>query len=185
MEKILRDPRLPHFFEKVDQDLAEKSRSEGCLKCGNPVHRSDYDRKPRGGFFWDRRYSFCCCKEGCRRRLTPPSVRFLGRKVYAGVVVVLMSTMMHGLKATRMEQLRRSLGLDPRTLKRWRAWWFSEFALGDFWKSRRGLFLPPVDKDSLPLSLLHVFGCSLEGVLKLLFFLSPITTQSWKGVIAF
>jgi hypothetical protein len=36
----------------------------------------------------DRRLSLCCSQ--CRRRTTPPSVRFLGRRVYLAAVVVLV-----------------------------------------------------------------------------------------------
>jgi len=87
------------LLEKCDADLAEKCRQAGCLKCGGRLDRSDYRRKPRGGpeegkkvETW--RDSFCCDVEGCRKRHTPPSVRFLGRKVYWGVVVVLLAAML-------------------------------------------------------------------------------------------
>jgi hypothetical protein len=39
----------------------------------------------------NHRFSFCCDRDGCRNRATPPSVRFLGRKVYLGAVVMLIS----------------------------------------------------------------------------------------------
>ena len=42
------------------------------------------------------RLSFCCDRDGCRKRATPPSVRFLGRKVYLGAVVVLVAAMRQG-----------------------------------------------------------------------------------------
>jgi hypothetical protein len=91
------------LLEKVDSDLTQETRLKGCLLCGGKLHRSDYDRKPRGGPQWDLRFSLCCAKEGCRRRHTPPSVRFMGRRVYAGLVVVLVSAMIHGLKPARVE----------------------------------------------------------------------------------
>ena len=59
-------------------------------------------------------------EEGCRRRHTPPSVRFLGRRVYVGLVVVLVSAMRHGLTAPRVQRLREQLGIDRQTLERWR-----------------------------------------------------------------
>lgn len=71
------------------------------------MHRADYDRKPRGGpEHWSERHSFCCDQDGCRRRHTPPSVRFLGRKVYVGFVVVLKTALHQGLNAARLAQLR-------------------------------------------------------------------------------
>jgi hypothetical protein len=91
MESLLRDGKVCEFLEQVDRDLAERVRLGGCQFCGGQLHRSDFARKPRGvpGEVldrWDRRESFCCEAEGCRKRHTAPSVRFLGRKVYAGMV---------------------------------------------------------------------------------------------------
>ncbi len=45
-------------------------------------------------------------------------MRFLGRRVYAGLVVVLITTMIHGLKAGRVRRIRDALQIDSRTLKR-------------------------------------------------------------------
>ena len=81
----LADQQLHQLLEKVDWDLAEQAHQQGCLFCRGKLHRADYDRKPRGGPEWDYRYSFCCAQEGCRRRRTPESVRFMGRRVYAGL----------------------------------------------------------------------------------------------------
>ena len=77
----------------IDQDLAANARAAGCPACGGRLHSVRYPRKPRGGPAdlgpeYDWRFSFCCAGEGCRRRATPPSVRFLGRRVYLGAVVV-------------------------------------------------------------------------------------------------
>ena len=122
-QKHLADQELFQLLEKVDADLTAGARSKGCLLCGGKLHRSDYDRKPRGGPQWNMRFSLCCAREGCRRRQTPPSVRFMGRRVYAGLVVVLVSAMLHGLKPERVELLREALNIDRRTLERWRQWW--------------------------------------------------------------
>jgi hypothetical protein len=77
-----------------------------CLYCHGKLHRADFDRKPRGGPQWVRRYSFCCAEEDCRRRRTPESVRFLGRRVYTGLAVVLITTVIHGLKPARVRRIR-------------------------------------------------------------------------------
>ena len=92
----LADRQLHQLLEKVDVDLAQEVCQQGCVYCGGKLHRADYKRKPRGGPEWDRRYSFCCAEEDCRRRRMPESVRFMGRRVYAGLVVVLITTMIHG-----------------------------------------------------------------------------------------
>ncbi len=126
----LADQQLHRLLEKVDADLAQKTQAEGCCRCGDKLYYDSYPRKPRGGpATWDKRYSFTCATH--RHRVTPPSVRFLGPKVYVMVVVVLISAMRHGLKAQRVQALRESLGIDRRTVERWRAWWLKQPSLRD------------------------------------------------------
>lgn len=180
----LANQELPQVLEKVDSDLAEQCRQNGCLLCSGKLHRSDYKRKPRGGPKRDEqedvhRDSFCCDKDGCRKRHTPPSVRFLGRKVYSSTVVVLVSAMRHGLKPERVGILRKSLQIDRRTLERWRQWWLETFVQSFFWKEARARFLPLICEKTLPLSLCQAFLLERrDRLLDLLKFLSPITTLS-------
>lgn len=191
MRKILEDRRFYKLLEKGDHERAEAVRLAGCRRCEGRLHRADYDRKPRGGPAevmdrWDKRHSFCCEKEGCRKRHTPPSVRFLGRKVYLGVVVVLVAAMMHGPNARRGAQLHEALGIDLRTLNRWRQWWTEVFVRMRFWKAHRSRFMPVLDESVMPFCLVEAFAAAdnRPGVLKLLEFLSPITTGSWKEAVA-
>jgi hypothetical protein len=182
----LADQHLFQLLEKVDADLMEKARQEGCLLCGGALHRSDYDRKPRGGPQWDTPFSLCCAQEGCRRRHTPPSVRFLGRRVYAGLVVVLVSAMIHGLKPPRVQRLREVLGIDRRTLERWRQWWLGLFVGSSFWREARARFMPPLCQKTLPLSLCRSFAVEerRDRLLDLLLFLAPITTPpAWEELV--
>jgi len=185
MEKILQDRRVYELLEEVDRDLAFKAQVAGCEHCGGVLHQGDYTRKPRGGPSWDKRHSFCCSREGCRKRKTPPSVRFLGRKVYIGVVVVLMSAMMHGLSRGRVRRLCQSLGIDRRTLQHWREWWMRTFVRGVFWRAERSRFRPPIVNEQMPLGLVEAFGAwQREGLVNLMKFLCPITTSSCRGVLA-
>ena len=158
-------------------------RAVACVRNLAPHYsRGHINRKPRGGPPWDRRYSFCCAQEDCRRRRTPESVRFLGRRVYAGLVVVLITTVIHGLKPGRVRRIRQALQIDSRTLKRWRQWWVDSFVRSSFWKAARARFMPPLSERTLPLSLWLRFD--LEGrnrLLAVLQFLRPITTpMAWK-----
>lgn len=185
MEKLLRDPAFHKLLEKVDSDMTAKVQSQGCPYCQARLHRSDYDRKPRGCPDWDRRYSLCCSRPGCRKRTTPPSVRFLGRKVYASVVVILLSAMMYGLGKERVKRLQDELGVDRRTLNHWRTWWKETFLNSVFWKAKRSLFRRPVDTETMPLGLITAFTAdNRQGLLNLLMFLSPITTGSCQEVLA-
>ena len=183
------------FLENVDADLIELVRAKGCGHCARgKLHRADYRRKPRGLKFWPKdpkqtkRFSLCCDQEGCRKRHTPPSVRFLGRRVYGGVVAVLLPAMVHGLKPKRVAQIRKALDLtvDRRTLKRWRQWWLGTFVQSAFWKEARARFMPPLDPKVLPLSLCLNFAVEerRDRLLGLLQFLSPITTPAaWKALV--
>ena len=168
---------LWQVLEAFDADLAKQAQGAGC-GCGGKLHRANYERKPRGGPGWDWRHSFCCGEEGCRRRRTPPSVRFLGRREYVGLVVVLLSAMRHGLKAGRVDRIREQLGVDVRTLERWRQWWLTGFAERPFWKAAKARLVPPVEEAALPRSLAERFGIeATDGVVRLLGFLAPITAR--------
>ena len=74
-----RSTRFWLFLLAVDLDLAETTRRQGC-SCGGRLHRANYLRKPRGTPVQlpeeqRLRLSFCCDRDGCRKRVTPPSVR--------------------------------------------------------------------------------------------------------------
>lgn len=148
------------------------------------MHQANYKRKPRGlglGPEESLRHSFCCGQEGCRRRHTPPSVRFLGRRVYVGVVVLLLAAMRHGLKPEQVKELREKLGVDRRLLERWRRWWLEGFVQSRFWKAARARFLATFCEESLPLSLCEAFEIEHEHrhrLLDLLRFLSPLSASA-------
>lgn len=180
----LADARLYEMLVRIDADLAETARQAGCRVCGDVVHSARFPRKPRGGpaalpADYDRRHSFCCAVDGCRARRTPPSVRFLGRKVYLGAVVVLATVLRHGPTRTRAARLRELLGVDARTLARWRQWWHGTFAETPWWTAMRGRFAPPVVTAALPGSLLLRFaGDGAAPLVALLRFVAPTTTAT-------
>lgn len=184
-QKILRDARLFQALLTVDGELAADVRKGGC-PCGGVLHAANYARKPRGGPevaagdpAYDLRFSYCCDREGCRRRRTPPSVRFLGRRVYLGAVVVLLTAMFHGLTSRRVHQIQQVVDVSARTLARWRRWWRETFTGSRFWKGDRARFAPPVDEPTLPLSILDRFGGaeSHDALVGTLRFILPITTS--------
>ena len=81
------------FLLDADLELTRKLQQYRCPHCLGRLDRADYPRKPRGaldeaGDRMESRFSLCCAREGCRRRLTPPSMRFLGRKVYHGAWIL-------------------------------------------------------------------------------------------------
>ena len=115
-------------------------------------------------------------------------MRFLGRRVYGGVVAVLFPAMVHGLRPERIDQIRKALDLkvDRRTLERWRQWWLGLFVQSAFWKEARARLMPPLCQETLPLSLCLSFQVAerRDRLLDLLQFLSPITTPAaWQELI--
>ncbi len=146
---LLTDSKFYQFLFRIDQEIATEVQVGGCCFCGGGVlHSACYPRKPRGfrsalDEHDNYRLSFCCAAEGCRRRTTPPSVRFLGRKVYMGVIVVLISALEHGLSPQRRGQLIDALNVPEQTLWRWQRWWQEMFGEGPWWRMQRAGFVPP------------------------------------------
>ena len=176
----------------IDRDLAEKARLGRCPACNGPLHRANYFRKPRGGpKNCDNtlyvRFSFCCGREGCRKRMTPPSVRFLGRKVFFGSIVVLLSSLFDVCLPDTLRKLCALHKLSRRTFGRWRKWWQSRFAASHFWKEARGLLNSPPAPIDLPHHLLDRFsGSPTEQLVSCLQFLTPISTEMpMSGDLAF
>lgn len=179
---LLHDTRLFAQLLRIDEDLADTARAVGCVQCGGVLHRANYPRKPRGGpaGLSDAgclRLSFCCALEGCRSRNTPPSVRFLGRRVYLGTVILLALAFEGPLTVRRITRLRDQLGVDERTLRRWRVWWRKALPAGPFWKIARAGFVPPIEVARLPLSLIvrFVSADESERIIQVLGFLSPLS----------
>lgn len=174
------------LLSRIDEDLAAQVRAEGCSVCGGSLHSARYRRKPRGvargllGEAGEQRLSFCCARDGCRRRHTPPSVRFLGRRVYPGAVVVLVTALAAGLTGKRVAVLRERFGVSDRTLRRWQRWWREAFAASRLWKRLRGYLAAPLCAASLPGALLAL--CEAEDdagrLVQVLRQLSPLASSS-------
>ncbi|MDP1613686.1 MAG: hypothetical protein Q8M11_21715 [Sulfuritalea sp.] len=110
------------------------------------------------------------------------SVRFLGRRVYLGLAVVLVSAR-HAGQTPAATRLSEGLAIPIRTLERWRQWWQSEFALTPLWQAQCARFMPPVAAGRLPGELLERFtGAAQEALMRLLFFLTPLTVGSLIAV---
>jgi hypothetical protein len=180
-QAVLADAKFHEQLLVFDRDLAAAARAARCWFCGGALHSASYDRKPRGcpdGLCreYAERFSFCCAVDGCRKRTTPASLRFLGRKVYLATVVTLISALMLGTTPSRLARLSVVPGLDRRTLARWRAWWRSTFTDGPFAAVARAAVATPIDITALPIALLKRFaGDVREQLIALLRFLGPLT----------
>lgn len=182
-EGILGNGKFFSALEQADKDIAEAVRAAGCA-CGGALHRADYARKARGDLgdaehAVSRRISLCCAVDGCRKRSTPPSLRFLGRKVYAGAIIIAACAVWIASTARALLAEEALLGVSRRTIRRWIAWWADTFASSPFWRATRARFMPAVDEALLPISLVERFtGDVVERVRAALELLLPITTSS-------
>ena len=154
-------------LEKLDQIIAATVAAARCRHCEGPLHQGNYRRKPRGGLIavageaFTRRHSLCCGRRGCRKRALPPSLRFLGRRVYMEAVVVLASVLAQTM-ATLREAMAAS-GVPWRTLRRWGSWWREVFPRLPTWVELRAHFVPPApDEAVLPRSLVERLDADLR-----------------------
>jgi hypothetical protein len=183
-------------LEKMDEEIAAAVAAGRCQHCDGPLHRGNYQRKPRGAFLavageaFTIRHSLCCGRRGCRKRATPPSLRFLGRRIYLEVVVVLASMVVQAVAMTARAALT-TIGIPLRTLQRWSDWWRGVFPKLPTWLELRARFVPPPpDETDLPRSLVarlsgdggppDAGGVSVDEASLLLTarHLAPVTTTS-------
>ena len=177
------------FLLAVDEDLAAETRKKGCL-CGGRLHSANYLRKPRGTPVQlpepqRLRLSFCCDRDGCRKRATPRSVRFLGPKVYLAAIVILVSAMRQGPNPRRVSELSKRFGADESTIARWQSFWREHFPQTPFWKVARAGFITLGEIVDLPYSLVDAFlrhHPPWQGWTLLLQFLSPITVPGGQQI---
>lgn len=167
---------------RLDESMMERVAAAGCRWCEGRLHRSDYDRKPRGALIaaageeFVRRFSLCCGREGCRRRATPPSVRFLGRRVYLGAVVIVASLVALALRAAG--EIKRQTGVPARTTRRWLGWWQGPFLDTEVFVALCARLIG-VDVGQVPASIVgRLEGTGTERVRSMLGWLVPLTTGS-------
>ena len=156
--KLLRSVAFYATLHEFDKHTVDQYWGKVCPHCGvGRLHRAYYPRHPirhpldaEKIFGWNMRYSLCCSHEGCRTRMMPPSVRFFARRYYVAPMVVFVTAMTHGLTGKRLARLREEMGLDRRTLERWRVWWRESFPAMPFWKVLRGRLAESLDQKPRP-----------------------------------
>ena len=145
------------FFQELrdlDRELFMRLKGTPCPLCGSPLDTSNFPRKVRGmGDGVALRFSLCCRGEGCRHRVTPPSLRFFGRKVHAAWRIVMVQEF--------REVLKIQPGIARQTLARWRSFWLDALQENTpfmRWASASGKLLVSIgDSPSLSM-LLQTFG---------------------------
>jgi hypothetical protein len=144
------------FFQSLfvlDQELCRELQRRPCRHCGGKLDVANFKRKlrdaPPGSVL---RLGLCCRKDGCRGRVLPPSLRFLGRKVYSSITVVLY------------REFQEVLGFEKeicrRTIGRWSAFWKASLTEGSpfmRWARAQGR-LPVSQPGESPKQCLLAFG---------------------------
>ena len=85
-------------------------------------------------------------------------MRFLGRKVYVGALLVLFGNAAGiapgATSAALLASLSATGGVPVRTLERWRTWWTELVPATRWWTELGSRFVPGIDPMALPIALL-------------------------------
>ena len=182
LSDLLQNVSLFRILHRLDRDLAESCREARCPHCQSSLHYAPYLRKPRGGpekipeeYMW--RFSLCCSREGCRRRVLPPSCLFMGRRVYwQGVILVVMTLRQARANGIGANRLMRMFSIPRKTIVRWISYFRDEFAASREWARLRGRVDITVGNGDLPGGLVEHFlsycGSAAGGLVACLQFLA-------------
>lgn len=152
---------------EMDREYAFECRERPCEHCNEgPLHQAHFMRKGFGyGLPGDSleeatvRYSFCCGRDGCRKRMTPESLRFRPKEPYLAITFILVSAFHYGLTDKRFEQAAKVTPVSRSTLDRWLKWWREKFPSSVAWRRLRGMRLVPSDAlDHAPAFFLTAFN---------------------------
>lgn len=163
LSELLKNKRLFYQLYNIDKETAQRYRQWPCPHCGDPLYFANYYRKPRGEpegipeeYFI--KFSLCCGTQGCRQRLSPPSTRFLGRKVYwSPVILSIITDCQNHFKGKTLADLTRHTGISRHTLKRWLGFFRNTFPASPTWRKIRGYVSAYVGNDTLPSSLVNYY----------------------------
>lgn len=182
LPELLQRVSLFSVLHRIDKDLAEHCRQSGCPYCQGALYYAPYCRKPRGGMEdlpseYTIRLSLCCGREGCRRRVLPPSCLFMGRKVYWRAVILIVVTLRQGKPQRKsINKLQEMFSIPRKTIVRWMHHFRTIFPTSSQWQRLRGRLNGHINNDNLPGELLEYFlsYCSnaAEGLIGCLRFLA-------------
>jgi len=180
LAELLQKVNLFYLLHCIDIDFAQKTQQKGCPYCNGPLHYAKYTRKPRGGpedipDEYLTRFSLCC--GNCRRRTLPPSCLFMGRRVYWGIVILVVLTFkQNNPDCASAGKIQEIFGISRETLKRWIDYYQDVFPQTSKWQRLRSRIISAVMDSELPGGLLNYFiGCyksTEKGVIECLKFLA-------------
>jgi len=177
MLEILEHSSFFQTLQSFDKDMSDAMKAKGCKHCSGKLDVGHYQRKPRG-LEWAEltdasytRYSLCCREESCRKRSTPLSLRFAGRKVYCSVFIVLFTLLQERGDQHAQQHLHKKFGLSLATARAWVELFKSRLSSSPWAKDMqsRGIFR------SHELGLLDQYFESIDHTLKL--------TERWQKLL--
>ncbi len=156
MYPLCADATFIQDLRQLDRELFLTTKAKGCPYCGGPLDTANYTRKTRGmAETTELCFSLCCRTEGCRKRTTPRSLRFFGRKVYGAWVVILALDF--------CTELGLSGQISRQTIGRWKAFWRERLSeTSRFMRRIRGLLPLAVVVTERPISLVVHFDLKIR-----------------------
>lgn len=145
---VLLTASLFFFLLLLDREQAQNLWGKTCPHCGEGVlYWGCWKKKVRcptsaplpQGF--EVQFSLCCSAKDCRKRVTPPSIRFPEGSPNLAVVVILARIFACGPSQKRISELKCLLKVDERTIRRWLARWRRVESESPWWKKIEGSLL--------------------------------------------
>ncbi len=137
------------FILTQDKKEAEDRWGKVCPHCKKGKLRwSNWSRKYNNPFEvelpdkFDVMFSLCCDCEGCRKRVTPVSIRFPIGSPNTAVTLILVELLSCGASSKRVANLVDILKVDERTIRRWLKAWRNPNVLTAWWKSLSDISIP-------------------------------------------
>jgi len=163
LTELLKNEKFFLALYLIDKQIAEQYRGKKCPHCGAALHYANYGRKPRGERVnlpeeYLLRFCLCCAAKGCRKRFTPPSCRFLGRKVYWHCFIIIILTQYQtNPQKNSAYNLSKEFGIYITTITRWLKFYRIIFPASEQWQNIRGQISSCVKDNELPCSLVNYF----------------------------
>ena len=176
----LEDKSVWFFMVHLDTLMARRFRAAGCPYCGGKLDVANYPRAAHGlelsRSIDAKRFSFCC--RVCRRRATPPSVLYFGRRWRISVLFLSVCERILQGKRVNLTHFSQQSGIPLATLRRWRKWWRKRFPRTAQWRVRQSELLRPGGVPPL-LHLMSVMrgGSWCERLLRVARWLRPWTSR--------
>jgi len=165
-QALFSDSNIVSELRKFDELEGVKVKEGGCRFCQGALDCAYYERRPRGlGVVLSlgdrRRISFCC--RACRKRTTPESVRFLHRKVYSFLSVMVCLLLRSGrAPLVTLRRLRGLCGVSEVSVRRWERW-IARFLDSPGWRLLRTRLSPSFSVEDFPRSLVEHFVLSEQS----------------------